>query len=81
MLSPELLSQPKRGFILPIRRWLLGSLRPRCERALEALEDSRCLNPAGVDAVWKGFLAEPESPMWTRAFALLVLGEFLTRDL
>jgi asparagine synthase (glutamine-hydrolysing) len=79
LLRPELLDQPKRGFTLPIRRWMVGSLRPACEQALAALKDLRLLAPAGIDAVWQGFLAEPESPMWTRAFALAVLGDFVRR--
>jgi asparagine synthase (glutamine-hydrolysing) len=79
LLRPEILLQHKRGFVLPIRRWLAGPLRPWCERALAAVKDTGQLRPAGVDAVWQQFLAEPESPAWSRAFALAVLGEFLHR--
>lgn len=76
LLRPAILKQSKRGFTLPIPRWMGGALRPRCERALTALNDTGILASAGIDAVWRGFLAEPESPMWTRAFSLVVLGEF-----
>jgi asparagine synthase (glutamine-hydrolysing) len=79
LLRPEILRQPKRGFTLPLRRWMAGSLRPRCERSLAAVKECGGLRPAGVDAVWRQFLAEPESPAWSRAFALVVLGEFLAR--
>ncbi len=79
LLRPALLNQPKRGFTLPIARWMAGSLRPLCQRALAAVKDSGLLAPAGVDAVWQGFLREPDSPMWTRAFSLVVLGEFSRR--
>lgn len=79
LLRPDLLNKPKRGFTLPIGRWMAGPLRPLCEQALVVLKDARLLKPAGVDAMWKGFLAEPESPMWTRAFALVVLGEFVRK--
>src|SRR5262249_31646756 len=65
LLTPAILDQPKRGFTLPISRWMAGSLRPHCERALSALKDVNLLTPAGVDAVWSAFLAEPDSPMWT----------------
>lgn len=77
LLRPDISTQPKQGFVLPIRRWMLGSLRQTCEQALTTLKDSRILNPDGVDGVWREFLAEPESPMWTRAFALAVLGAFV----
>jgi asparagine synthase (glutamine-hydrolysing) len=76
LLRPNILKQRKRGFSLPIARWMVGPLRTKCQEALSALNDSRVLDPSGVNAVWNQFLAEPESPMWSRAFALVVLGEF-----
>jgi asparagine synthase (glutamine-hydrolysing) len=79
LLRPEILAQRKRGFTLPLRRWMLGSLRPACERALRTLKDSKLLNPGAIDAVWQGFLAEPETPLWSRALALVALGAFVAR--
>jgi asparagine synthase (glutamine-hydrolysing) len=73
-MRPALLRQGKRGFALPINRWMLGPMRDLCESALAALKVSGCLEPAGVDRVWEAYLREPESPMWTRAWALCVLG-------
>jgi asparagine synthase (glutamine-hydrolysing) len=77
VLRPALLNQRKMGFTLPIRRWMLGALRDRCETSMRWLKQSGLLRPQGVDAVWNTFLAEPESPVWTRAFALAVLGSYL----
>src|SRR5262249_54150280 len=67
LLDPELLRQPKRGFTLPLRRWMLGSLRPLCEQALVRLKETGILRPEGVAAIWQDFLSEPESPLWSRA--------------
>ncbi|MGC1272185.1 MAG: asparagine synthase (glutamine-hydrolyzing) [Planctomycetaceae bacterium] len=80
LLRPEILFQPKRGFALPVSRWMTGSLRPVCERSLSTLSDAKIVEPDGVQAVWKAFLKEPESPMWSRAFALVVLGEFCRKS-
>lgn len=77
LLRPELLNQPKRGFTLPISRWMIGSLRPTCVRALATLKDVQVLDPEGIAQIWKGFQAEPASPMWSRALALVVLGQFV----
>jgi asparagine synthase (glutamine-hydrolysing) len=77
LLRADLLRQPKRGFTLPIRRWMLGSLRPFCESGLATLKETGLLRSRGIDAIWQGFLAEPESPLWTRALTLSVLGIFL----
>jgi len=74
-LTPELRTQPKRGFLLPIRRWMASVLRPLCEQNLAATRG--ILTPSGVDGVWQDFLAEPEGPAWSRAFTLCVLGHYL----
>ncbi|MFO0852017.1 MAG: asparagine synthase (glutamine-hydrolyzing) [Gemmataceae bacterium] len=76
-LQADQTDRPKRGFTLPVWRWMAGPLRPMCERATAVA--AQVLDPAGVSAVWRSFQAAPESPMWTRAFALVVLGEFCRR--
>jgi asparagine synthase (glutamine-hydrolysing) len=76
-LAPAILEQKKRGFTLPIRRWMLGPMRTLCEESLAALKSANVLMPEGIDAVWKSFLAAPESPIWSRAFTLCVVGHYL----
>jgi len=80
-LRPALLEQKKRGFTLPIRRWMLGPLREMCEQANAALKDLGLFRPQGVDAIWQAFTREPESPAWSRAFTLLVLGHYIRRNI
>jgi asparagine synthase (glutamine-hydrolysing) len=80
LLCPELLNRPKTGFALPLRRWMVGPLRGLCEGGLAVLKDSGLVRPDGVDAVWKGFLADPESQAWSRALSLTVLGDYLRRN-
>lgn len=78
-LRPALAGQAKRGFGLPVRRWMLGPLRELCEQSLADLKRREVLRPDGVDALWRQFLGAPESPIWTRAFTLVVLGNYLRR--
>jgi len=77
LLRPAVLNQPKMGFTLPIRRWMSGPLRAMCEEAIEYLGATGLLDSRGVRAVWASFLREPETPMWSRAFTLVVLGHYL----
>lgn len=79
VLRREVLDQPKRGFTLPIRRWMLGPIRDMCETALSNLKSTGALDPAGIEAIWTQFLSAPESPVWTRAFTLCVLGSYIPR--
>jgi hypothetical protein len=50
-----------------------------CEAAVAGLKREGLLESAGVDAVWQRFLAEPDGPTWSRAFALVVLGSYVAR--
>ncbi|MEX2217384.1 MAG: asparagine synthase (glutamine-hydrolyzing) [Phycisphaerales bacterium] len=76
-LRPELANQKKRGFVLPMRRWMQGPLRDQCDAALANLKRSGLVESGGVDAVWRDFQHDPESPIWTRALAMVVLGQYL----
>jgi asparagine synthase (glutamine-hydrolysing) len=79
LIRPELAGLKKRGFVLPTRRWMMGPLREMCEGALSHLKGTGLLRADGVDWVWRSFLASPESPIWSRALTLVVLGSYLSR--
>ena len=79
LLRPELLNQPKHGFTLPIRRWMRGPLAESCRSGFEHLRASGLVEAKGLEALWSTFVAEPESPAWSRAFACCVLGHYLRR--
>ena len=76
----ELLAQGKRGFTLPVMRWMRGSMRPMCERSLESLKSLGVLRAEGIDTIWDAFLREPESPIWSRALTLCMLGVYIERN-
>jgi asparagine synthase (glutamine-hydrolysing) len=59
---------------------MLGPLRDVCAGMLASLKASGVLRPEGIDQVWQAFLAEPHTPVWSRAFALCVLGAFLRNN-
>ncbi len=73
------MSQPKHGFVLPISSWMLGPLRDVCDDSIRYLKSTELLRPEGIDQVWNSFLAEPRTPIWTRALSLCVLGAFLCK--
>jgi asparagine synthase (glutamine-hydrolysing) len=79
VLHPDLLARPKTGFTLPLRRWMTGPLKSNSEAGLSALKETGLVKTAGVDAIWHAFLAEPESPAWSRALTLVALGDFVRR--
>jgi len=79
LLRPSLLAQRKRGFTLPIRRWMAGPMRPLCEDALAHVRGSGAVEGREVTKIWETFLRNPEHPVWSAAFLLVVLGSYLRR--
>lgn len=77
LLSESQLQGPKRGFHLPVGRWMAGPLREFCEASLAELPGSLGLSAAGVRRIWNTFLRDPNSVMWSRAWELCVLGSYL----
>jgi len=69
--------QGKRGFMPPFGLWLLGPLREVMEQSLRSLEDSGLMNPEGIAPIRKTFLREPQSPAWSRLWAMVTLGYWL----
>src|SRR6185295_50379 len=53
LLRPALLQQGKRGFTLPIARWLAGPMREMAEASIDELAGMGILEPAGVRGVWR----------------------------
>lgn len=80
VLHDDLLNRPKTGFTLPLNRWMTGPLKSYCEYGLNALKQSGLVNPSGVDTIWQSFLSDPESAIWTRALALVTLGDYIRRQ-
>ncbi len=77
LLRDELRQLPKKGFYLPIRRWMLGPLRDLCIDALGHVKSLEAFRPSAVDEVWQRFNAQPDSQIWSSAFMLVVLGAYL----
>jgi asparagine synthase (glutamine-hydrolysing) len=71
------IASSKRGFVIPMSDWLRGPLREVAEESLCTLQHSGLLDPAGIDDVKELFRREPESPAWSRLWALVALGFWL----
>jgi asparagine synthase (glutamine-hydrolysing) len=69
--------QAKRGFVLPISRWMRSTMRDMCEESMKSLAQSGLVEARESGAIWDEFLARPDSRMWSRAFQMCVLGAFV----
>ena len=80
LYTPEIENQPKRGFVVPLKRWMQGPLRDTVQHGLEVTRQSGLVDPKGVSLMYDLFCREPESPIWSRLWALVMLGHWLDRD-
>src|ERR1035438_1518659 len=68
-LPREIVNRPKRGFTLPLERWLRGEMRPVVEDALlQSNWDRMSIGASAVREVWNRFLAGETS--WSRPWTL-----------
>jgi asparagine synthase (glutamine-hydrolysing) len=76
----EVAARPKRGFVLPLVRWLAGPLR---ELAGDLLSSSGAraagLSAPAVERLQNAFLARPSSAVAHRLWALCALSDYLLR--
>lgn len=77
VLAEPLLKQQKKGFTLPIRRWMVGPLRDLCEASILSVQKSGLVDALEARAVWDEFVETPESQVWSHALMLVVLGRYL----
>jgi asparagine synthase (glutamine-hydrolysing) len=71
------IASSKRGFVMPISEWLRGPLREVTEESLHSLEGAGVLDPGGINDVKEAFTRQPDSPIWSRLWALVTLGFWL----
>jgi asparagine synthase (glutamine-hydrolysing) len=71
--------RPKRGFTLPLAKWLQGPLRELASDALSLVRASGVIEPAVIDRVRDAFAAHPDSWTWSRLWVLVALGHWLGR--
>jgi asparagine synthase (glutamine-hydrolysing) len=81
LLPPELISQTKRTFTFPWKKWLRGDLRDRIEAGLQDWSPSLQPHLPGDFslAVWHDFLNGRTS--WSRPWSLYVLNEWVKRNI
>jgi asparagine synthase (glutamine-hydrolysing) len=79
-LPREIVNRPKRGFTLPLERWLRGEMRPVVEDALlQSNWDRMSIGASAVREVWNRFLAGETS--WSRPWSLFVLKHWCEQNL
>lgn len=77
LLPEKVLGRPKRGFLLPIGRWMDGPLRHQCQGSLASLAASTVVRAAGVQDIWTANSNQIGHVAQSRKLSLVVLGSYL----
>jgi asparagine synthase (glutamine-hydrolysing) len=77
-LFQEIAARPKRTFTFPFSHWIARDLRGVMEETFSPsrLDAGGVLNPPGVAALWKRYLANPGAVGWSRIWTLFVLARW-----
>jgi asparagine synthase (glutamine-hydrolysing) len=78
LLPPAVARGAKKGFVLPMDRWMRGPLRGFVADGLGALRESRALPPLDTGPLLARF--EARRLRWSRLWELAVLGHWLDRN-
>lgn len=81
IVPPEIRARQKRGFTLPLARWMRAELRPFLEETFSAASLARCpwLDAAAVQSHWREFEAGRAPANWTRVWTIAMLIGFANR--
>jgi asparagine synthase (glutamine-hydrolysing) len=77
ILPQACVHRPKRGFELPLTRWLRGSLLSEMEKFFSGAEDDAVFEPEELRRIWREFQAGRVG--WSRVWAIFVLHDWLAR--
>jgi asparagine synthase (glutamine-hydrolysing) len=73
--------QSKRGFTLPLAKWMQGPLEEMVKESLEYMKNSGLVRQQGLYALCDDFQREPLSPIWSRIWAITTLGHWFKMNL
>jgi asparagine synthase (glutamine-hydrolysing) len=81
LLPPEYAKRRKRGFTLPLAKWMRGPLRPFLEDIFssESVSRSGYFNYIGVQARWQNFVTGNDPREWSRVWTLAAAIAFVNR--
>jgi len=69
----------KKGFELPMTKWMQGPLREKCEENLLVIKNSGLIDRLWVNTQWNRFLVGENK--WMNIWALVVIGELAKREM
>ncbi len=81
LIPDEVVFRPKKGFVLPWNVWLKGELADFARQRLQRFAERRLMPAQMLDALWADFSSGKNDKLWSRVWVLVVLEDWLERNL
>jgi len=81
MLPSEIVNRPKMGFTLPWKDWMKNEMKNFCEEKINSLSKRDFINEKELKSIWNSFLKNDKRYPWSRLWYLVVLEDWLCRNI
>jgi asparagine synthase (glutamine-hydrolysing) len=72
--------KPKKGFVLPMEKWMRGPLKDICNRFILSVAQRDFINKRFLIDSWQKFLKGDKRVAWTNMWLFVVLGAWLEKN-
>lgn len=72
--------KPKKGFVLPMEKWMRGPLQQMCNRNILSIADWDFVNKQYLIDTWQKFVLGDNGVHWTSMWLFVVLGAWLEKN-
>jgi asparagine synthase (glutamine-hydrolysing) len=80
LLPGKINERKKKGFVLPMEKWMRGDLRDLCEKSINSLSERDFIFRSNLLDAWRKFLAGRSGVRWTTIWQFVVLGAWLDKN-
>lgn len=80
LLPGKINERKKKGFVLPMEKWMRGDLRELCEKSINSLSERDFIFRSNLLDAWRKFLAGRSGVRWTTIWQFVVLGAWLDKN-
>jgi asparagine synthase (glutamine-hydrolysing) len=80
LLPKEINMQTKKGFVLPMEKWMRNELRDLCEKSIYSICDRDFIHRSNLLEAWRNFLNGHYGVRWTTMWQFVVLGAWMDKN-
>lgn len=81
LIPNEVVFRPKKGFELPWKMWLKNELSDFARQRLQRIAERQLMPPQVLETLWTTFSKGKNDQLWSRIWVLVVLEDWMERNL